>query len=148
MKTALLYWSKTGNTRTFVDFFVKHSTNEVDLYDMKKNLFKPHDLLKYDKICIGTYTWGYGKIPKEVKQFFINNQDLLSDKIFFLYGSGNSVYPKFCGAIDNLEIILEDLNSEIFFKFKIDQRFNEDDFDNEKLDLLSKKIKDFSEVKI
>lgn len=148
MKTALLYWSKTGNTRTFVDYFVEKSNNEVDLYDMKKGLIKKNDLLKYDKICVGTYTWGYGKIPKEVKEFFIEHHELLSGKVFFLFGSGNSVYPKFCGAVDNLEIIIEDIGSEVFFKFKIDQRFNTDDFDTEKLDLLTKKIKDFSEVKI
>jgi len=104
------------------------------------------DLRKYKKICIGTFTWGYGKIPRDVKEWIVENKDLLSNKFFYLFGSGNSIYPKFCGALDNIEIILQSLDSEVYNKVKIDQRFNEGDYTESQLLNIKKSIKNFSEV--
>lgn len=144
----LIYWSKTGNTKSFIDFFVENSSCKVDVYNMKNGMLKKSELKKYNKICIGTYTWGYGKIPKQVKEFIIKHQDMLSNKEFFLFGSGNSIYPKFCGALDNIEIILNDLNSNVNSLVRIDQQFNKDDFTYSQIDRMKQNIKNFSEVNL
>lgn len=146
-KVLLLYWSKTGNTQTFVDHFVSQSSLPVDVYDMKRSpIISAKDVKKYSKIVIGSYTWGYGKIPKPVKSFIVDNVSAFQNKAVFLFGSGNSVYPKFCGAIDNIEVIMNDIESEVYAKVKIDQRFNVSDYTEEQLSNINKSIKNFSEV--
>lgn len=146
-KVLLLYWSKTGNTQTFVDHFVSQSSLPVDVYDMKRSpIISARDVKKYSKIVIGSYTWGYGKIPEPVKSFIIDNVSAFQNKTVFLFGSGNSIYPKFCGAIDNIEVIMNDIESEVYAKVKIDQRFNVSDYTEEQLRNINKSIKNFSEV--
>lgn len=146
-KVLLLYWSKTGNTQTFVDHFVSQSSLPVDVYDMKRSpVISSKDVKKYSKIVIGSYTWGYGKIPEPVKSFIVDNVSAFQNKTVFLFGSGNSIYPKFCGAIDNIEVIMNDIESEVYAKVKIDQRFNVSDYTEEQLSNINKSIKKFSEV--
>lgn len=113
---------------------------------MRNGNFNDADLSKYKKLCVGSYTWGYGKIPKETKEWLVKNKESLSNKHVYLFGSGNSIYPKFCGALDSIEFIFESLNSSVYNKIKLDQRYNRTDFTEEQLQNIKKSIKDFSEV--
>jgi flavodoxin I len=116
----LIYTSKTGNTKTFADFVQKYNGVIVGDYNT--------DITKYHKILIGTYTWADGKIPKDLKQFIIKNKDNWKDKEVFIFGSGNTIYPKFCGAVDGIETILEDCGADIIGTLKFEQRFKEEDY--------------------
>lgn len=116
----LIYESKTGNTKTFVDFVTKHIN--VEIGDYKTNI------VRHQKIIIGAYSWGNGKIPVELKKFLIDNKDKWRGKQIFIFGSGNSIYPKFCGAVDGIKTIVEDCGAEVIGFFKFEQRFDSNDY--------------------
>jgi len=132
--------SMSGNTKTFVDFFKKHCSREVVICeDFSKSIEE------YDKIAFGSFTWGNGKIPKKMKQFLIDNHHLLKGKEVFVFGSGNSIYPKFCGAVDGIIKICSDSGAKIIGSFKFEQRFNEDDFSDQDIDNLIETIEKWSD---
>ncbi|UDY80689.1 flavodoxin domain-containing protein [Geobacillus phage GR1] len=135
----LVISSKTGNTRTFVDFFKEHCSREVIVCEDYSASLKD-----YDKIAFGCYTWGNGKIPKQLKEFLIKNHHLLKDKEVFIFGSGNSIYPRFCGAVDGVSKICSDSGAKIVGTFKFEQRFNTLNFDKEEIDNLIEIIKEWS----
>lgn len=104
-KVLVVYESLSGNTKTFVDFIVKAYPNVNFIIKNTKDDLT--NLGEYDKIIIGTYTWSNGKIPKNIKSFVISNRDVLINKPVLLFGSGITIYTHFCGALDNIQIILE-----------------------------------------
>ncbi|MDG0860386.1 flavodoxin domain-containing protein [Staphylococcus equorum] len=131
MKQLVIYTSLTGNTKTFVDYLISKSKNDVDVGDFST------DISSYNRIAIGTYTWGNGNIPRKMKKFLIENKDNFKDKEIFLFGSGNSVYPKFCGAVNGMKIITTDCGASIIGEFKFEQRFNPEELTNEDHNLLN-----------
>lgn len=95
----------TGNTTTFVDFLKEKYYNvNIDVINARK--ISDVDLTKYDKIMIGSYTWSNGKIPLHIKKFVIENREILYNKPTLLFGSGITIYRYFCGALDNIPIIV------------------------------------------
>lgn len=118
MKNLIIYTSLTGNTKTFVDYLVENTNSEVDII----NDFTV-DIDNYNKIAIGTYSWGDGKIPRKMKEFLIQNRYKFKDKEIFIFGSGNSIYPNFCGGSNGVEKIVKDCGAKIINHFKFEQRF-------------------------
>lgn len=125
MKQLIIYVSLTGNTKTFVDYLISKSNNEVDIGDLTT------DISSYNRIAIGSYSWGNGKIPKRLKEYLISNKDNFKDKEICVFGSGNSIYPNFCGATNGITKILEDCGANIIGSFKFEQRFNENELSSE-----------------
>jgi flavodoxin I len=134
MAPLLLYTSKTGNTKTFANFIKQHVDNITICNDFTV------EIENYDKLVIGAYTWGNGKIPRDLKQFLIDNQYKFKGKKAYIFGSGNSIYPKFCGAVDGISKILTDCGAEIVWKFKFEQMFKESKFSTEELNFLIEKL--------
>jgi flavodoxin I len=110
---ALLYYSLSGNTKGLID---QCDWDGFDIYSLKSSINV--NLENYQTIFIATSTWGNGVPPKP----FFQMRDILlqlSDKRIGLFGSGNSHYEYFCGALDLLEEVLERKN-KILFKFKFE----------------------------
>jgi flavodoxin I len=128
----LVYVSKTGNTRTFADYLSSKLSLHIDDFDA--------DITNYDKIILGAYTWGNGKIPKDIKEFVIKNKDNFKGKKVYIFGSGYSIYPRFCGAVDGLAKIVTDCGADVQWKFKFEKRFIENEFQQDELDSLIKKL--------
>lgn len=139
MANLVLYQSYTGNTETFLEFLKTHSKNEL-VISSDFNI----DISLYDKIAFGAFTWSNGKIPKKMKQFLIDNHHLLKDKEVFVFGSGNSIYPKFCAAVDGIIKICSDSGAKIIGSFKFEQRFNESNFSKQEINNLIKTIEKWS----
>ena len=138
MSSLLVLSSNTGNTRTFVDFICKHGTESIHICeDFNCNISD------YDKIAFGSYTWGNGKIPSEMKEFLIDNHKDLKGKEVFIFGSGHSIYPNFCGAVDGISKICRDSGAIIKCSYKFEQRFIEEEYSPEELDNLASVIKKF-----
>jgi flavodoxin I len=129
----LVYSSRTGNTKTFVDYVSSRINIEVGDYNSNIN--------EYETIIIGAYTWGDGKIPTDLKEFVINNQHSWKGKKVFIFGSGVSVYPKFCGAVDGIKKIVEDCGAEVTGIFKFEQRFKEKNYSERFLNRIIEKMK-------
>jgi flavodoxin I len=123
--------SETGNTKTFLEFFQSNSQRTLQICeDFSRS---PRG---FDRLAIGTYTWGNGKIPKRLKDYLIKHRHELADKKIFIFGSGNSVYPRFCAAVDGIEKIVSDCGASVKGTFKFEQRFNEHELNQAELEQL------------
>ena len=133
MKILMVGFSKTGNTYMFMDYLKQfNSSIEEYRFDIREDV--DIDISPYDLIIVGTNTWGDGKIPPNCKRFVIDNA-LKYQKDWIVFGTGNSIFAHFCGAVDGISKILKDTNNNILYTFKYEQRFIEED-----LDLEDKKI--------
>lgn len=133
MKILMVGFSKTGNTYMFMDY-LKQFNSDIEEYRFNIKEDVDIDISPYDLIIVGTNTWGDGKIPFNCKQFVINNS-LKYKKDWVVFGTGNSIFAHFCGAVDGICKILKDTNNNILNTFKYEQRFIKED-----LDLEDKKI--------
>ena len=129
MKILMVGFSKTGNTYMFMDY-LKQFNNDIEEYRFNIKEDVDIDIFPYDLIIVGTNTWGDGKIPFNCKQFVIDNA-LKYQKDWIVFGTGNSIFAHFCGAVDGISKILKDTDNNILYTFKYEQRFIEEDLDAE-----------------
>ena len=128
-------FSKTGNTYMFMDYLKQFNSNiEEYRFNIKENV--DIDISPYDLIIVGTNTWGDGKIPPNCKQFIIKNA-IKYQKDWIVFGTGNSIFAHFCGAVDGICKILKDTNNNVLQTFKYEQRFIEDDLDLEDKEIVN-----------
>ncbi|MGI8386487.1 flavodoxin [Robertmurraya sp. P23] len=110
MKIGVIYASMSGNTEAIADMIVEQlmeQNHEVDLKDML-SLSSANELLNYDLVFMGMYTWGDGDYPDECLDIIEEMEQLdLDQKLFALFGSGDTSYPEFCGALDKLKDLME-----------------------------------------
>ena len=116
-KVIILY-SLKGNTKGILDGIDLDGWDLIDITKCEKLI-----LDDYETILIGTSTYGRGVPPKP---FFKFKGELvkLKNKKIGLFGSGNSHYEYYCGALDLLEELLEKDN-EILFKYKFESYPNQ-----------------------
>lgn len=135
MKILMVGFSKTGNTYMFMDYLKKFNNN-IDEYRFNIRESVDLDVSPYDLIILGTNTWGDGKMPKNCKQFVIDNA-LKYNKEWIVFGTGNSIFANFCGAVDGACRILSETNNKVLFKFKYEQRFNIDEMYDDELEIIN-----------
>lgn len=102
MKIAIVYTSKSGNTKELVEWlfhFISKHPIHVNAY--RVNEFPISQMKQFDAIIIGTYTWGNGDIPHEMMNLFEAFENQAVKRIVTgVIGTGDRFYPKFCGAVD------------------------------------------------
>ncbi|WP_243387282.1 flavodoxin [Bacillus kexueae] len=115
-KILLIYTSMSGNTESIAQEIVngiKRTGEEVEVLE----LFEVESLSllsEYDGILLGAYTWGDGELPDEFIGFYEELNDLdLRGKVCATFGSGDTMYPQFCAAVDLLEMKLRDRGATI-----------------------------------
>jgi flavodoxin, short chain len=115
MKVIVAYASLTGNTEEMAEAIAagaREAGAEVvvrDAYDADAA-----ELDQYDGIAIGAYTWGDGELPDEFIDFYEALSKLdLSGRKAVVFGSGDTSYPIFCGAVDTIEEKLKELGVEL-----------------------------------
>ncbi|WP_100333567.1 flavodoxin [Bacillus alkalisoli] len=104
-KILIAYASMSGNTEEIADL-IKSSLeiNPIDIEIKEIEHMNAEELLQYDGIILGSYTWGDGELPYETEDFYEGLLDVdLTDKVVAVFGSGDTAYPKFCAAVDLLE---------------------------------------------
>lgn len=134
MKIAMVGFSKTGNTYMFMDY-LKQYNNEIDEYRFNIRDDVELDISQYDLIVVGTNTWGQGKIPPNCKKFIIDNAQRY-EKDWIVFGTGNTIFPHYCKAVDSISLILNQCNNRVLETFKYEQRFNIDELDDLQLEQL------------
>jgi flavodoxin I len=101
-KLLVAYASMTGNTEEIAELIVegiKQGGHEVDLKSVTD--CNASDVLDYDGVLIGVYTWGDGELPDEFLDFYEELDELdLSGKRAAVFGSGDTSYEQYCGAVD------------------------------------------------
>jgi flavodoxin I len=120
----VVYASLTGNTEDMALKIVK-GIKEAGIEPVVKNVddVKPEDLLNYDGIVLGAYTWGDGELPDEFLDFYDDMDQLaLEGKKAAVFGSCDSAYSQYGVAVDMLidklkergaDVVLEGLKVEL-----------------------------------
>jgi len=111
----IVYSSLTGNTEEMSEI-IESGVLEAGIEVARKDAYdaKASELLEYDGIIIGAYTWGDGELPDEFLDFFEEMEGLdLSGKKAVAFGSGDTCYAHYCGAVDIIEAKLRELGAEI-----------------------------------
>ena len=77
MRTAIIYCSKTGNTKKVAEYIASKIGAEIITADASV------DASRYDKVIIGTGVFA-GKLPKAMNEFIDANKGKLSDASLFV----------------------------------------------------------------
>ena len=121
----IVYGSTTGNTEYVADLAERvisgagHSVTKINASDAK-----PAGLCgAYDLILFGCSTWGDDSI--ELQDDFIPLFDAFAGigakgKKTAVFGTGDSSYTYYCGAVDAIEQKLEELGATVVDTLKID----------------------------
>ncbi|RKD21871.1 flavodoxin [Ammoniphilus oxalaticus] len=114
-KLLIVYASLSGNTEEIASVIaagIHEDGFEVDMKEVES--VTPEELLEYDGILLGSYTWGDGELPDEYIEFYEGLDALdLSEKKAAVFGSGDTSYEHFCGGVDVLEEKLTELGAEL-----------------------------------
>ncbi|MCM3668621.1 flavodoxin domain-containing protein [Mesobacillus maritimus] len=108
MKCVIVYTSVTGNTKELAEnLYQSFLSKEVDIQIYRIEQFSTTYLNEYDAIVIGTYTWGNGQVPQEMRRLYRAFEMFeKKDKITAVFGTGDSFYPHYCGAVDQFRDML------------------------------------------
>src|SRR5699024_3450143 len=75
---------------------------------------EPDELMEYDAVLVGTHTWDDGGMTYEVEDFYEDVEEAdLTGKVFGVFGSGDSFYDIFGGAVDLIGDRIEDLGADV-----------------------------------
>ncbi|MFC0270728.1 flavodoxin [Metabacillus herbersteinensis] len=114
-KVLLVYASMSGNTEAIADLLEKSliesgvEVKKVEAFDADLSLFE-----EYKSILLGAYTWGDGDLPDEMLDLYEEMDDHnFSSKQFAVFGSGDTSYDDFCGAVDLLQDKIIERGGEI-----------------------------------
>lgn len=130
MKIAIVYSSKTGNTEELAQRIFHLFLNKnvmVSLFRIEQ--FRVRDLSQFAAIVIGTYTWGNGEIPQEMMELYraFETQDV-KKVLTGVIGTGDSGYPKFCGAVDEFKNMLY-VHTDLIATLKVEVSLQMKDID-------------------
>lgn len=115
-KILLVYATMSGNTEAMADLIEKglqEAEAEVDRFEAM-DIDNAELFNDYEHIILGTYTWGDGDLPDEFLDL-AEEMDALdfTGKTCAVFGSGDTAYEFFCGAVDTLEEKIKDRGGEI-----------------------------------
>lgn len=151
-KILMLYTSVTGNTEeiavAIADMLQKHK-HEVIIKTFDVDAIDVEELSGFDAVLVGTYSWDDGAMPYEVEDFYDELEDAdITAKLVGVFGSGDTFYETFGGAIDLLGNRFDELGADVMPDWiKVDLEPAEKDFERcQKLaDDLSMKLKEREE---
>ena len=110
MRIGVFYASMTFNTEAIADLIIEElekQNHEVEVKNLV-DVDSAAELLDYDLTYVGMYTWGDGEYPDECLDVTDELEQMdLKKHPFALFGSGDTAYPEFCGALDLLKDLIE-----------------------------------------
>lgn len=107
-KVAIVYASATGNTQAVAEILTAIARLKPLVIDVwKVEDFPLAELSRCDAVLVGTYTWGSGEIPREMHRLYEAFESLgRKDLVTGVFGTGDSFFPEFCGAVDRFRDML------------------------------------------
>lgn len=116
-KIIIVYASMSGNTEEIAEE-IAAGIREAGIDPVVKSVMDVSgvDLVNYDGILLGAYTWGDGDLPDEFEDFYDELEDLdLSGRKSGAFGSADSSYTHFGAAVDTIEERLAEIGTEKVF---------------------------------
>jgi len=111
----IIYASMTGNTEelaTLIGEGIESAGGDVTMVDILDA--NASDLLGYEGVLLGAYTWGDGELPDEFLDFYLEMDELQLNGIrAAAFGSCDSSYEYVGRAVDILAEKLSEAGAEI-----------------------------------
>ncbi|MBU9723245.1 flavodoxin domain-containing protein [Bacillus alkalicola] len=112
-KVVIVYSSITGNTESLATEIYHYCTlfqQNVTMSNISD--FTYHQLINADAVLVGTYTWGDGELPKEMLPLYRAFETMKRKTLVTgVFGTGDSFYPNFCGAVNEFRDMLYEKTS-------------------------------------
>jgi flavodoxin I len=115
MKSAIVFTSISGNTEEVAELIsetIKTNGGECDLF--RAGRFAAN-LSLYNIVLFGSYTWGDGKLPLDMRNqlrlLLIENETKIQRAATF--GTGDTNYHFYCRAVDEMRYHLINHNVEV-----------------------------------
>lgn len=123
-KTAIVHHSAGGNTKALAEVLASFLP-EAELFRVLE--FDMSTLHEYDSLIVGTYTWGNGELPARMATFYKELEQMpISHLKTGVFGTGETNYHHFCGAVDQFRDMLF-ANSRLVATLKVEQMYQEAD---------------------
>ena len=123
-KTAIVHHSAGGNTKALAEVLASFLP-EAELFRVLE--FDICTVHEYDSLIVGTYTWGNGELPARMSTFYSELEQMpISHLKTGVFGTGETNYNHFCGAVDQFRDMLF-ANSQLVATLKIEQMYQEAD---------------------
>ncbi|WP_048826928.1 flavodoxin [Bacillus sp. B-jedd] len=109
MKAVVVFASMTGTTELMADV-IGAELAQFGVEVVQKDVFEAHggEIVDFDLILLGSYTWGDGELPDEMADFYSELLEVdLAGKRAAVFGAGDSSYEHFAMAVDILEETLK-----------------------------------------
>lgn len=124
-KVLVVFASTTGNTELMAEAIADHLIylqHEVAIKTFDFDPIYVDELSEYDAVLVGTHTWDDGSLPYEVEDFYDELEDVdITNKIFGVFGSADSFYDSYGGAIDLIGDRVQQLGARLLpFRLKVD----------------------------
>lgn len=129
MNTIIVYVSMTGTTELMARSIEKELIKGGDQVIVKDAIETFAEELKpYERILIGSYTWGDGDLPDEAIDFYEELKNMnLTGKEAAVFGPGDSSYDHFARAVDIFEETLQKQGCHMITKgLKVDRDSEEE----------------------
>lgn len=114
-KVLVAYASLTGNTEEIAELIVegiRQAGGEAVLKSVTD--CNADEIQSYEGVLLGAYTWGDGELPDEFLDFYEEMDDLdLSAYKSAVFGSGDTGYEIYCGAVNLIEEKLKERGAMI-----------------------------------
>ncbi|MCQ6275217.1 flavodoxin [Bacillus sp. V3B] len=130
----MVFASMTGNTEEMANAIaegIRQTGNDLEINDIIESPSASR-LEKFDGILLGSYTWGEGDLPDEFLDLYEEMDEInLSGKKAVVFGSGDTAYDQYAGAVDILIEKLKERGAEIVLEgLKVDTSPSPDDIEN------------------
>lgn len=114
-KILIVYASLTGNTEEIAELIavgIKTAGGQAVLKSVTDcNAF---EIREYEAVLLGAYTWGDGELPDEFLDFYEELDELELQGInAAAFGSGDTGYEIYCGAVDLIEAKLKERGAKV-----------------------------------
>lgn len=109
MSIGIVYATMGGSTEQLASFIKEYLIEKgirVELKEAFENGVE--DILQYEYISLGSYTWGDGDVADEMQDIYDTLETMdLTGKTFGVFGSGDTCYEYFAGAVDMFEEMIQ-----------------------------------------
>ncbi|WP_449354014.1 flavodoxin domain-containing protein [Virgibacillus natechei] len=116
-KILMLYTSLTGNTELMAEAIRKQLEqydHQVVTKSFEDDEIETKEILDYDAILIGVYTWIDGDLPFEAEDFYDELYDMdLKGKVCGVFGSADTSYEQYGTAVGMVYEQLETLGASM-----------------------------------
>lgn len=127
MNITIIYATNTGNTYLTAQVIHEILGKDHQVQMINANDAKPEDIENQDLILLGSSSWDWqGKEGHPIHSMMDYLESLkeknLSNQKFVLFGTGDSAFRIFCGAVDHLQDFVKDQGGNIIFDpLKVDK---------------------------